>query len=74
VARRGLSMERDISPEYLEALSDAYTRFFHHYEAAPLMIVNTDHLNPVDREVDFELLLEQLIGMRGRRAFFSLAQ
>jgi len=74
VARRGLSMERDISPEYLEALSDAYTRFFHHYEAAPLMIVNTDHLNPVDREVDFELLLERLIGMRGRRAFFSLAQ
>jgi hypothetical protein len=37
------------------------------------MIVNTDHLNPVDRAADFELLLEQLIGMRGRRAFFSLA-
>jgi len=74
VARRGVSMERDISPEYLDALSAAYTRFFHHYDAAPLMIVNTDHLNPVDRAEDFELLLEQLIGMRGRRAFFSLAE
>jgi len=74
VARRGLSMERDISPEYLDALSAAYTTFFHHYDDAPLMIVNTDHLNPVDRAEDFELLLEQLIGMRGRRAFFSLAE
>ncbi|NDG58256.1 MAG: deoxynucleoside kinase, partial [Betaproteobacteria bacterium] len=39
----------------------------------PLIIVNTDHWNPVDRSDDFELLIEQTVGMRGRRSFFSLA-
>ncbi|MEY3708244.1 MAG: hypothetical protein RL585_2801 [Pseudomonadota bacterium] len=73
VSRRGISMEKGISADYLSALSDRYTRFFHHYDSSPLIIVNTDHWNPVDRSDDFELLIEQMVGMRGRRAFFSLA-
>ncbi|NDE94199.1 MAG: deoxynucleoside kinase, partial [Betaproteobacteria bacterium] len=73
VSRRGISMEKGISAEYLAALSERYTRFFHHYDGSPLIIVNTDHWNPVDRSDDFELLIEQMVGMRGRRAFFSLA-
>jgi len=73
VSRRGSSMEKDISLEYLGELSERYTRFFHHFDAAPLIIVNTDHWNPVDRSDDFELLIEQTVGMRGRRSFFSLA-
>ena len=73
VSRRGISMEKGISAEYLAALSERYTRFFHHYDGSPLIIVNTDHWNPVDRSDDFELLIEQMVGMRGRRVFFSLA-
>ena len=73
VSRRGIDMEKEISLEYLGELCDRYTSFFHHYDAAPLIIVNTDHWNPVDRSDDFDLLIEQITGMRGRRAFFSLA-
>lgn len=74
VQRRGHSIESGITEPYLRALGDAYSRFFHHYEAAPLLIVNTEHLNPVDREEDFRMLLRQLAEMRGRRAFFNLGQ
>ncbi|MEN9316452.1 MAG: hypothetical protein RIS35_2845, partial [Pseudomonadota bacterium] len=35
VRRRGIAMESDISEAYLRALGDAYSRFFHHYDAAP---------------------------------------
>jgi deoxyadenosine/deoxycytidine kinase len=73
ISRRGIGMEKGITAEYLAALSERYTRFFHHYDGSPLIIVNTDHWNPVDRSDDFELLIEQMVGMRGRRAFFSLA-
>ncbi|MBM3339674.1 MAG: deoxynucleoside kinase [Betaproteobacteria bacterium] len=73
VSRRGISMEKGISADYLGELSERYTRFFHHYDGSPLIIVNTDHWNPVDRSDDFELLIEQTVGLRGRRAFFSLA-
>ncbi len=71
VRRRGVPMEADISETYLRGLVEAYSRFFHHYDAAPLLIVNTEHLNPVDDEDDFALLVRQLVEMRGRRVFFS---
>jgi deoxyguanosine kinase len=74
VRRRGIPSEAPISEAYLRSLVDAYSRFFHHFDAAPLLIVNTEHLNPVEREADFELLLQHLSGMRGRREFFSLAR
>ena len=74
IGRRGIAMEAGITDAYLRALIDQYSRFFHHYESAPLLIVNTERLNPLDREDDFEMLLRQLGELRGRRSFFSVGQ
>ncbi|MFZ9406556.1 MAG: deoxynucleoside kinase [Burkholderiaceae bacterium] len=74
VQRRGIPMESGISEDYLRALADAYSRFFHHYDGAPVLIVNTEHLNPVDRDEDFELLVHHVALMKGRREFFSLSR
>ncbi|MFO1198860.1 MAG: deoxynucleoside kinase [Burkholderiaceae bacterium] len=74
VRRRGVPMEADMSEDYLRALADSYSRFFYNYDAAPLMIVNTEHLNPIERDDDFALLMRQLTEMRGRRVFFSRGQ
>ena len=71
VQKRGISMENSITEPYLRALADAYSRFFYHYDTAPLLIINTEHLNPATNEDDFELLLEQLDKLKGRRTFFS---
>jgi len=73
VTRRGDPVEASISEAYLRSLSDAYTRFFHQYDAAPVLMVNTEHLNPVDRAADFDLLLSRIARMRGRREYFNLA-
>ena len=72
VQRRGLDIESGISEPYLRALADSYSRFFYHYDEAPLLIVNTEHLNPIDRDEDFAMLVRQLVELRGRRSFFSL--
>ena len=72
VAKRGIPMEADISEAYLRTLADEYSRFFHHFEGAPLLIVNTERLNPIDDDEDFAMLLRQLSDMRGRRSFFSV--
>jgi len=72
VRRRSAPYERGISEDYLALLAESYTRFFHHYAAAPVLIVNSEKLNFVDREADFELLVERLIGMKSRREYFSL--
>jgi deoxyadenosine/deoxycytidine kinase len=71
VHKRGVMYERGISADYLEKLADAYSRFFYQFTAAPLLIVNSDHLNFVDDAGDFDLLLRRITQMRGPREFFS---
>ncbi len=71
IAERGRPMEVSISEAYLEQLCEAYTRFFHSYEASPLLTVNTEHLDPAHEDADFELLLDRIRSMRGRREFFN---
>jgi deoxyguanosine kinase len=73
VKKRGNPIEAPISNEYLQALSNAYSHFFHYYEASPILIVNNNHLNPIEREEDFELLIKHIHDMKGRRAFFNRA-
>ncbi len=71
VQKRAKSYESQISLEYLQQLNNAYSHFFYHYEETPLLIINTDHLNPIDRTEDFELLLHQIDTMKGRKEFFN---
>ena len=73
VARRGSGMEQGISPAYLERLANAYSRFFYQYESAPLLVVNSDQLNFVDKPDHLNLLLQKISNMRGRREFFNVA-
>jgi len=72
VRRRAKGYERPLSEEYLALLAESYARFFYHYNAAPVLIVNSDNLNFVERDADFELLVSRLRGMRSRREFFNL--
>jgi len=72
VRRRAASYDRGISEDYLTRLTQAYGRFFHEYDAAPLLIVNSRNLNFVDRPGDFDLLLQRISNMRGAREFFNL--
>ena len=73
VRRRAKGYERPVSEDYLALLAESYARFFYHYNAAPLLIVNSDNLNFVERDADFELLVSRVRGMRSRREFFNLA-
>src|SRR5512146_476253 len=60
VRRRGRAAERNIDPEYLEALSKAYNEFFFHYEDAPLLVVNTSDVDLVSSERDIDALVSVL--------------
>ena len=72
VRRRARGYERPVSEEYLALLAESYARFFYHYNASPVLIVNSDNLNFVERDSDFELLVSRLRAMRSRREFFNL--
>ena len=71
VHQRGIAMEQGISLEYLQRLGNAYVEYFHGYDGAPVFAVGTEHFNPIEREDDFNLLLERLAAFRGRREMFN---
>lgn len=70
IEQRDIAYEQQIGRDYLASLSEAYSDFFHHYDTAPLLIVNNDNLNVTTSEGALDLLLERIAGMRGSREYF----
>ncbi len=71
IAQRGRKWEQKVDPGYLERLAEGYTRFFYHYDAAPLLIVNAAEIDLVSSEQDYEQLLQQIRGIRSGRHYFN---
>ena len=71
IAKRGIRHEQHIDTAYLERLSQAYARFFHDYDAAPLLIVNAAHIDLVSGDADYQALLEQIERTRTGRHYFN---
>jgi deoxyadenosine/deoxycytidine kinase len=71
IGRRGIQYEQFIDRGYLERLNDAYARFFHAYEAGPLLIVNSAAIDPLHSAADLEELLAAIRRMRGGRLYYN---
>lgn len=71
VEDRNVAYEREIPREYLERLALAYSDFFHHYDASPVLIVNNEKLNIVKNPQALTMLLERILQIRGQREFFN---
>lgn len=71
VQRRGIGYERYIQQEYLERLAAAYSQFFYHYGASPLLIVNAADINPVESEADYSALVREISRVRSGRHYFN---
>ena len=68
---RGVSYERLVDRPYLQTLVDAYTQFFYHYNASPLLVVNATEINFAESDDDFVTLLAHLRKLRSGRHFFN---
>jgi deoxyguanosine kinase len=71
VQRRGIGYEKFIQHEYLERIANAYSQFFYHYNASPLLIVNASDINPVESEADYAALVREISRVRSGRHFFN---
>lgn len=72
IRKRQRAVEKDISPKYLAELIDAYNHYYHHFDRAPLLMVDTRDLNFPDRPEDFEELVAQLSQpIKGRHHYVS---
>ena len=71
VQKRGRQVERFIESAYLQRLADAYTRYFYYYNESPLLIVNAADIDLVNKQQDFELLLERINQIKSGRHYFN---
>ena len=71
IGRRAIPYEQFIDRRYLERLNDAYARFFHEYDAAPLLIVNAAAIDPIGSEEDYDELLAAIRRMRRGRLYYN---
>jgi deoxyadenosine/deoxycytidine kinase len=60
IASRGIGYEQTIDAQYLQRLVSAYTRFFYHYEASPLVIINAASIDFANSDEDYQLLFDKL--------------
>ena len=60
IGKRDRQFEKDMSEEYMSELIDAYHHYYHYYNRSPLLVIDTRHLNFVDRSEDFEELVRQI--------------
>jgi deoxyadenosine/deoxycytidine kinase len=73
IQRRGVDYEQYIERQYLERLNEAYARFFHEFDGAPLLIVNAASIDPIANQRDYDELLAAIKrATRGRRYYNPL--
>ena len=71
IDRRGIASERTISRQYLEELNEVYSEFFLYYDAAPLLIVNANQLDLVNRQEDFAQLVDYALDIKAGRHYYN---
>ena len=57
IVDRGRSIEKNITSDYIDALSQVYTEYFFRYQETPLVIINTDNIDFVNNENDFNEII-----------------
>jgi len=71
IAKRGIAYETGIDAAYLSRLNDAYARFFHAYDRAPLLIVNAANIDPTQNQADYDELVAAIRRMKKGRMYYN---
>jgi deoxyadenosine/deoxycytidine kinase len=67
IKKRKIPYEKNIEPQYLEELAQAYNRFFFSYNETPLLVVNCSEIDFVEKPEDYQNLLKEIMQMRKQK-------
>ena len=60
IEKRGRSMEKNVTWEYIDALNQVYTEYFFRYQDTPLVIINTNNIDFVENENDLKEVIDYI--------------
>ena len=71
VQKRGRKYEESIDIDYLEALNRAFNHYFFYYSETPLLVINTNEIDFVEKECDLEKLINKINHHRIGREYYN---
>ena len=60
IQKRGRSYETSMSLNYLQLLNDRYEEWINNYDAGKLLILNSDELDFVQKDEDWNFIINQV--------------
>ncbi|MFQ5901013.1 MAG: deoxynucleoside kinase [Thermodesulfobacteriota bacterium] len=64
IRQRGKGFEKGIEMDYLDRVTQAYRRFFFHYNKGPLLVVDVSDIDFVNSQDDFKSLVKEIRHMK----------
>lgn len=74
IRKRGIDAEQLIESDYLDNLNQAYMEFFHYFNTASLLIVNSAEIDLVQNEDDYQQLVDYIVSVPSGTTYFNPRQ
>lgn len=71
VEKRGRDYETYMDPEYLDEVNRAFNNFFFYYAETPLLVINTNEIDFVEKKCDLEELINKINNHRIGREYYN---
>lgn len=71
VEKRGRDYETYMDPEYLDEVNRAFNNFFFYYAETPLLVINTNEIDFVEKKCDLEELINKINNHKIGREYYN---
>ena len=71
VAKRGRDYEAFMDPDYLDSVNKAFNNFFFYYSETPLLVINTNEIDFVEKKCDLDELIKKINSHRIGREYYN---
>ncbi len=70
IFKRARPFEKDMERDYIRQLNEAYNHFFFHYTDTPLLVVDTNAIDFVNQQDDYEDLVKRILSHRQGTVYY----
>jgi len=71
VSKRNRDYEAFMDPDYLDSVNKAFNNFFFYYSETPLLVINTNEIDFVEKKCDLEELINKVNSHKIGREYYN---
>ena len=71
VSKRGRDYEAFMDPDYLDSVNKAFNNFFFYYSDTPLLVINTNEIDFVEKKCDLDELIKKVNSHKIGREYYN---